>query len=52
MFFFHGKIGEGLGLDQTAESTTLTQYESLHMGHFEKMMSKNHTKDSAGKFFN
>ena len=31
---------------------TLTRYESLHMGHFEKMMSENCAKDSAGKIIN
>jgi hypothetical protein len=45
-----------LGPDLTDESTegdgTLTRYESLHMGHFEKMMSKNHAKDSDGKCVN
>ena len=51
------KIGKGLGLDRTDESTecddgTLTRYESLHMGHFEKMMSEDHAKDSSGKIIN
>ena len=52
MNFFSGKKDKDLGPDQTDESTTLTQYESLHMGHFEKMMSEDRTKDSTGKIIN
>ena len=48
---FHVKIG--IGKDESSEcDDTLTQYESLHMGHFEKMMSENCAKDSTGKIIN
>ena len=45
-----------MDLDQTNKSIeydgTLTRYESLHMGHFKKMMSEDRAKDTAGKIVN
>ena len=46
--FFHVKID--ISKDESSDvDGTLTRYESLHMGHFEKMMSENCAKDSTGK---